>query len=183
MEDIRAAAALLLIDGYNLLHETPWLGRARTGVALERARERLAAELSAALGEIRQRTIIVYDAPRQGRAGPASAERDGIQIRFAYGHEDADALLAELIQRCTAPRRLTVVSSDHQVARAARRRGARSIGSREWYAALRSGRILLAVEAKSLEGECAEQARDGQSPPTDPDAWLRWFNRPENRQS
>jgi hypothetical protein len=60
-------------------------------------------------------------------------EHRGLTVRFAAQYKDADSLLEELIQADTSPRRLTVVSSDHRVQRAARRRRARAVDSDVWY--------------------------------------------------
>lgn len=47
---------------------------------------------------------------------------------------DADALIEYLILKESSPRKLTVVSSDHRLQRAAKRRRARAIDSDVWYA-------------------------------------------------
>jgi hypothetical protein len=60
----------------------------------------------------------------------------GITVRFAANYDDADALIEELIGQHSAPRRLVVVSSDHRLHRAARRRKAKPIDSEDWYAQL-----------------------------------------------
>ena len=57
----------------------------------------------------------------------------GVKVHFASGYESADELIEELIERDSAPRRLTVVSSDHRLHRAARRRKAHAIDSDRWY--------------------------------------------------
>ena len=60
-------------------------------------------------------------------------QHGGLNVRFAVGYETADELLAELIHAESAPRRLTVVSSDHAVQQAARRRRAKAIDAETWW--------------------------------------------------
>ena len=54
-------------------------------------------------------------------------------MRFASGYENADELIEELIRAESAPRRLIVVSSDHRLHRAAKRRKAQAIDSDQWF--------------------------------------------------
>jgi predicted RNA-binding protein with PIN domain len=183
MTDTRAASALLLIDGYNLLHETPWLGRGRGAAWLGRARDALLSELIRGLPElVRRRTTIVFDAPKAGgRGGPSVADRESLEVRFANGYDDADALLVELIQNCTAPRRLTVVSGDHQVAITARRRGAFAISSAAWYRAFGDGQVALAVPGMLSIDEPVEQSRSEPLTADETRRWLDWLGHPHER--
>ena len=72
---------------------------------------------------------------------PKVVEHRGLTVRFARGYENADALIEELICAETAPRQLTVVSSDHRLHRAARRRRARAVDSDGWYAEILRRRL------------------------------------------
>jgi len=124
----------ILIDGYNLLHVSGILGRGRGPGGLERARQALLNFLASSLEEddIR-RTVVVFDANDPTVGGPKRMEHRGIKVRFAADHTDADELIIQLIDKESAPRRLTVVSSDHRIRRAARRRRAISAESRAWF--------------------------------------------------
>ena len=123
-----------LIDGYNLLHVTGILGRNVGPGTLERARNGLLSFLAASLTESeRADTTVVFDA-RNGPPGlPRELHRQGIRVLFAVGYTDADGLLEELIRADSSPRRLVVVTSDHQIQRAATRRRATAIDSDRWY--------------------------------------------------
>jgi hypothetical protein len=57
-------------------------------------------------------------------------------VHYATEYGSADALIELLISKHSSPRRLTVVSSDHRLHRAARRRRATAVDSDIWYAAL-----------------------------------------------
>jgi len=62
-------------------------------------------------------------------------------VKFSIGHADADELIEQLIRRDSTPRRLTVVSSDHRLQRAAKRRKAHAIDSDKWFSAVLRSRI------------------------------------------
>jgi predicted RNA-binding protein with PIN domain len=132
----------LLIDGYNLLYATGLLGRGIGPGGLERSRMALVNFLAASLepAELAQTTVI-FDAASHGRNArantppglPSVLNSHGLTIRFAVGYENADALIEELIRAEPAPRRLVVVSGDHRIQAAARRRKATPIDSETWY--------------------------------------------------
>jgi len=120
----------LLIDGYNLLHDSGMLPRKIDGAVLERSRFRMLRFLEARLnaGE-RSRTTIVFDVGTGPTELPEHGPFAGMTVRFSVGYPDADTLIEELIRDHSAPRQLTVVSSDHRLHKAARARRARAIDS------------------------------------------------------
>ncbi|MCA9102148.1 MAG: NYN domain-containing protein, partial [Planctomycetales bacterium] len=67
---------------------------------------------------------------------PRTTTLEGITVHYAADYDDADELIEELIRRDSAPRQLTVVSSDHRLQRAARRRRATAIDSDVWFGQL-----------------------------------------------
>jgi uncharacterized protein len=125
----------LLIDGYNLIHAANLVGRGLGPRGLERTRQALLDFLVATLEpDVIARTTVVFDAADAPPGLPRKYDYQGMTIRFASAYDDADALIEELIVADSAPRRLTVVSSDHRLHRAARRRRATPIDSDRWYA-------------------------------------------------
>jgi hypothetical protein len=124
----------LLIDGYNLMHAAGLLGRGRARSALESSRLALLNFLSASLAPAElARAIVVFDAAGAPPGLPQTLTHRGLCVRFARGYASADELIEELIRQDSAPRRLTVVSSDHRLQRAAHRRKARAVDSDRWY--------------------------------------------------
>lgn len=122
----------IIIDGYNLLHVTGLVGRAGTG--LQGSREALLRFLAAAIdAKDRPETTIVFDAAEAPPGLPRTVGHEGMTVRYASDYEDADALIEELIAADYAPRSLTVVSSDHRLQRAARRRRAAFVDSDIWF--------------------------------------------------
>ena len=158
----------LLIDGYNLLHGTDLFGTGRMAGTLEGARNALVqfvlSNLDAAALD---HTTIVFDAKDAPPGLPREKKERGLTIRF---YADADELLEELIRAEPAPRRLTVVSSDHRVQRAAKRRRAKAIDSDRWWAELCDAR------RKRSGDVAAPPAKPTGSPSTfEVDYWVSQF--------
>src|SRR5262245_15037059 len=110
-----------LIDGYNLLHALGVLHGPVGPKDLERARRRLLGLLRRAHRESDDVTV-VFDAAHAGRGAAAETEFDGIHVRFAVAHDQADDLIEEIIRTTSTPKQLVVVSDDRRLQRAARRR-------------------------------------------------------------
>lgn len=125
---------LWLIDGYNLMHAAGAAGaRDSNQEAFRRRRRGFLNRLSHALGAQRAgETVIVFDASSPPADFPLETTYKGLNLIFALGDESADARIESLIAAHSAPRRLTVVSSDRRVRRAATRRKARVLKSEEF---------------------------------------------------
>src|SRR5262245_56721905 len=127
--------AIYLIDGYNLLHAMGVLsGRVGPG-GLEKARERLLGLLAGGFGDEAGSVTVVFDAAKAPPHAPAEQKFRGVHVRFAVRQEEADDLIELLLREDSAPRRVTLVSDDHRLQQAARRRACRVQGCedfREW---------------------------------------------------
>jgi predicted RNA-binding protein with PIN domain len=122
----------LLIDGYNLLHVTGISGPSGT---LHSSREALLRFLASAIDVAeRPRTTIVFDAADAPPAWPRTVVVEDMTVHYASNYNDADELIEELIAADHVPRSLTVVSGDHRIQRAARRRRATFVDSDIWFA-------------------------------------------------
>ena len=115
------ADRLIIVDGYNLIHRSAALrpGPDRT---LRQAREKLVNLLTWAVGSGDAQFLVVFD----GAEGPGASERQGrVEVRFSKPPRNADALIRELVEeRLKRVERITVVTSDLEVARHARAMGA-----------------------------------------------------------
>ena len=140
--ELAAARMALLIDGYNLLHASGILPRGIGPGTLERARARLLNFLVESLqpNEL-ARTVVVFDARAAPVGRPRTVTHRGLKVHFAPNPGDADALIEQLISEDTSPRRLVVVSSDHRLQRAAKRRRAQAVDSDRWYGEIVRRRI------------------------------------------
>jgi len=113
---------LFLIDGYNLLHAMGLVAKHAGPDGLEWARRRLLSFLRNAFPDDATSVTVVFDAAKSPKGFVAEHDYEGIHVLFAVHHDEADDLIELLIRKSTAPKDLTVVSDDHRIQRAARRR-------------------------------------------------------------
>jgi uncharacterized protein len=159
----------LLIDGYNLLHATDIFAEEGPGTELHRTRLALLDSLAASLNERERReTTIVFDAAGAPPGLPGTYSHDGITVRFAQRHADADEMIEELLEQWPAPRALVVVSGDRRVQRAARHHGATCADSSRWYSELRLRRQQTSIAE-------APAKPIGDVAPDEVKYWLREF--------
>ncbi|HZT78628.1 MAG TPA: NYN domain-containing protein [Gemmataceae bacterium] len=111
-----------LIDGYNLLFAQLGTPPQSSPRALDYARRRLLDALSAAHAADPAAVTVVFDASRLPPGAAEEQDYRGLHVRYAVRQDEADDLIEELIRREASPRQLTVVSDDHRIQRAARRR-------------------------------------------------------------
>lgn len=157
----------ILIDGYNLLHVSGILRRGLGPGSLERARTALLNRLAALLPpEERGETVIVFDAKEGPRDLPTEFVHQGMSVRFARDFEEADDLLEYLIRTHSAPRQLLVVSSDHRVQKAAKRRKAKTNDSEPW---------LQQLHLSASDVEVHESGTDPRREDLDPKQVVKWM--------
>jgi hypothetical protein len=154
----------LVIDGYNLLHASDVFGQGPGRTSLESSRRALLDFLADHLpAKDLSDVTIVFDASGAPPGLPREEVYRGIAVRFAPRREDADAVIERLIEEHGQPQALVVVSSDHRIQRAARRRRATSIDSDVWY-------TQLVREAQSRPAPREVKP----APPVDPEDVARW---------
>jgi hypothetical protein len=71
----------------------------------------------------------VFDAQQAAGGLPQQSDHHGITVQFAPAGQDADTAIERLIARHPATRRMIVVSSDHRLQQAAKRRQATPLDS------------------------------------------------------
>lgn len=112
---------LIIIDGYNVIHRAPELrpGPDRT---LRQSREKLLSLLAWAVGNHDSRFLVVFDGVEGGNRDGGSGR---IEVRYSRLPEKADDLIRRIVEdQVDRVERLTVVTSDIEVAQHARRAGA-----------------------------------------------------------
>src|SRR4051794_36137655 len=110
-----------LIDGYNLLFALGLAGKRTDPKLFEAARGRLLDWVHAAHGTNVGAVTVVFDGVNAPEGStPVHSDR-GLHVRFAVG-QLADDVIEEIIRADRHPDRLTVVSSDHRIQNAAKRR-------------------------------------------------------------
>ncbi len=112
-----------LIDGHNLIGQLP-------GIDLQDPDDevRLVERLRSAMGRMRTRCTVVFDAGLPG--GPSrELSTPSVQVVFAHGGTTADRIIMERIRAARDPNRWIIVTNDQVIVTAARRRGMRVIAS------------------------------------------------------
>lgn len=129
----QSTSSLFLIDGYNLWWGSEDIGPDNDTGTLQNARQSLINWLLKTLPpKLAAKTVLVFDAKNPPANRTSIYNYEGLIVHFAVGYGEADTLMEEYIKQHTAPRNLTVVSSDHRVQRAAKRRRAQAIDSNLW---------------------------------------------------
>jgi hypothetical protein len=151
-----------LIDGYNLLRSVQ--------KQLEQtlfAEAELCMVLREYLRRRRSYGTIIFDG-----IGPRNKERlqgvGSLQIGFSGHGVEADAVMERLIMENTAPKRLTVVSSDRRIRTAAKHRKCSDIKADDFWQ-----QVCDCVEKPAAAREPQEK-RQGISP-AEADAWMTVF--------
>ena len=175
-----AMSLLLLIDGYNLIAPVAAPSRRPTQDWLERERKLLLSRLAQKLPRrIRVRCCVVFDAANPPPGVTDRYDIEGILVRFSVGYPEADDLLEELIAAHSAPKQLCVVSSDHRVQAAARRRAATTFESQPWLDDLLDDHIGMAPQKRDRAGQGSRSTQDNKpNQSVDQEAlndWMREF--------
>ncbi len=169
----------LVIDGYNVLHAAGLARRSYGPGDFERARRALLRLISQQLSpRERERTTVVFDAGDRTLSPSPPQLVDDLLVIYADQERDADEAIERLIRENSAPRRLCVVSSDHRLQKAARRRRARFVDSEEFLRRL--ARRHTPGERRRHQVEPSAK-QTGRLSPGEVEAWLRVFDDIDNR--
>jgi predicted RNA-binding protein with PIN domain len=107
-----------LVDGYNVYHAARKMAEQWSHITTLTLCQWIARDMQS----LKDRAIVVFDGKKL-RGQPTEVKPAGfVEILHSGPKQDADTALEDLIQQNTAPRRLTVVSSDNRLRKAARRR-------------------------------------------------------------
>jgi predicted RNA-binding protein with PIN domain len=161
-----------LLDGYNLAYA---LGLIRGKVAsgsLELIRKSLLQHLMQLPGTDPGAVTIVFDAQRAPAWVPDRQQQHGFTVLFSR-QELADDLIEDLVRRETQPTHLTVVSDDHRVREAARRRGCHARHCLDFVEALM--RPARPVATRAEQSDKPDTISEEETL-----AWLRRFNLDED---
>ena len=163
-----------LIDGYNLMFTLGLLEKRFRPDGFRKARNRFLSNLAAALGAVAAyQTTVVFDAREAPGHLPRETSHEGMTVVFADEEEGADARIEELIAAHSAPKALTVVSTDRRIRQAATRRRARAVTSEDFLQNLESfGGKLPSPPPPTAE----DQARHNGLSPDEAAGWLETFH-------
>jgi len=122
----------IIIDGYNLMYACGLAPDSPIG--WQSARRLLVNKISKRIPQKHQpSTLVVFDSSLKTDWEDPSLKTSPIHVRFAINHESADAMIIDLIRKHSSPKKLTIVSSDHEIQTAALRRRSIAIDSDDWY--------------------------------------------------
>lgn len=113
----------VLIDGNNLLHAARKVDLSD----LEIGRTMLCERLGRWAARRREDVHVVFDGPEPEAARRAQIGHPNLKVTFSGRGISADRSLIELLNSDSAARRLVVVSTDREIARAAKRRRATAV--------------------------------------------------------
>lgn len=152
----------IFIDCYNVLHADKPASLAGLG---EASLCGLLAGSPWARGGV---TVVCDGSPKPHSPDPRDVEP--VALIFSGPGRSADDVIIQMIDKDSAPRRLTVVSSDREIRKAARRRRARDISSEAFLE-------KLALAVKQGGGGTATSGKPSAGPMTDDhvDRWLDFF--------
>jgi predicted RNA-binding protein with PIN domain len=116
-----AIERLIVVDGYNLILRSPQL-RPEEGRTLRESRDKLLNLLAWTVGTGDARFLVIFD----GADGGGRDDRSGrVEVRYTRPPQTADDLIRAVVEdQIDRVDRLTVVTSDLEVARHARAQGA-----------------------------------------------------------
>ena len=124
----------------------------------------------------RARTTIVFDAAEAPGDLPRHSKQNGMEIIYASDWSDADSLIEELIANHSAPRQIRLVSSDHRLQKAARKRRAKFVDSELFIEELQQ-RGPVTDEPRSPTGSRKSRSPkySGEVSDAETSAWLKEF--------
>ncbi len=152
----------VLVDGNNLLYAA----QAAEAADLLVGRSMLCDTLGSWAQRRSEQVHVVFDGPKPHAPRATQIGHPDIQVTYSGAGTNADAVVIRIIETDSAARRLTVVSSDREIARAARRRRALPVRAEDFW--LRVKREL--AEPLPTPAEPKEK-RDG----LDPQSTTRWL--------
>jgi predicted RNA-binding protein with PIN domain len=141
-----------VIDGYNLLHAMGLLSGKAGPHGLEKARRALLGHLCGNHQAEVANVTVVFDAARAPAGAVPEDTYQGIHICYALDGE-ADELIEDLIQHDATPRQLTVVSDDHRIQHAGRRRRCPVLGCMDYLDTMERLRQPKAATEESAKPE------------------------------
>lgn len=165
----------IIIDGYNFLMTTGMLSPNAHESELEKGRRRLVQFLAQSFpdAEERKKLIVVFDSATLLDLPEKLQIRD-IRVRFAKGYDSADDLIIEMVRGHAVPKRVLVVSSDHEIQTQVKRRRASFVDSEAW---------LDQVEEFVRKRDSESPSRPDTKPApdqSDADHWIEVFSSAED---
>jgi predicted RNA-binding protein with PIN domain len=158
-----------VIDGYNLIHALGMIQKHLDAGGLEASRRWLLDYLAELFGEDADRVTVVFDAKQAPRNLPRHQAYRGLHVHFAPKGQSADDWIETLIANEKTPAALVVVSNDHRLQDAGRKRGARAWSDQALLDFLEKRPRAPKTPTPNMED------RDGKMTPEEKKHWLEEF--------
>ncbi len=161
----------LILDGYNVMHAAGFMARQDANWELQKARAAFLRVMAERLTSAeRQRTHVIFDARNAPEFLSRVQRLQAITVEFADSDGDADEFIESLIRDHSAPRHVRVVSSDHRIQRAARRRRCHFVDSDIWWR-----RLIRRKAAAGAAGSANHEEAVKFGAPMSPAELARWM--------
>jgi predicted RNA-binding protein with PIN domain len=152
---IAGADMHIVVDGYNLIRQSPVLRR-REAVALEEGRQALLRSLAAYRQRKGHRITVVFDGWESGFPQEARENCHGVDIIFSRRGETADEVIKRLAGG--AGEEIVVVTSDRAIAQYVSHRGGTAVASDFFESRLEGADDAHPVDASSGEQEMEKES-------------------------
>lgn len=176
---------LILIDGYNVIAPVAPPNRVDRRGWLRAERQLLIDRLLVGLDpRLVHETCVVFDSAVAPPGAESHLRIQGLEIRFAVDHDEADDLIEELLAAHPAAKRLSLITSDRRLQAAAKRVGAQAFDAQVWLDSLLDGKVMLAIDwpprsdatvRDAARWPTSDDAKSGSKPMPNPDAELDWL--------
>lgn len=148
----------LLVDAYNAMHVWRNAPLEEDGRDVEAMARRIT--LTRWAGD--RVTVVCDGTPPGGSDGRHRFDVGGVVVLYAGAGVEADEVIERLIAEDTAPKRLTVVSSDHRIRKAASRRGAEAMASDRFVALMEADASAGGGKRSGAEGGAEPELEGGE---------------------
>jgi predicted RNA-binding protein with PIN domain len=122
----------IIVDAYNLYH----LAKANVEPAGALTISAFVTIINQWAARIRSQVTLIFDGKRPTTLDARNATGEYLFVEFTGPSKTADSVIIDMANSYSAPRTLLVVSSDHEIRRAASRRGSKVVTSDAFWAVL-----------------------------------------------
>jgi len=142
----------IIVDGYNLIKQSPVLSRLDS-VDLEGGRNELISRLAAYKKMKRHEITVVFDGCKGGGIWQERSKEKGIKIIFSRRGEEADDIIKRVVEK--KREKMVVVTSDREIVDFSERKGAAVIPSPEFEMKME---MAAFSEAKGIDEEYDDES-------------------------
>jgi hypothetical protein len=159
-----------LIDGHNLLYAV-----LKYEEFADMNIDYLCQAISKYLKRIKEKGHIIFDGDMPLKPGQTRTNYPALKVSYCGIDTDADTIIIEKINASSAPKRITVISSDREIADAARLRKAKAIPSDQFWHLL-----MEKIQQRHRPAPEPREKRQGLTE-SETDLWMKKFGFKDNQ--